>query len=81
MVAKMKALCEERGLNFAKLERMADIGNGSLDNWDEHVPRLGTLDKVARALDMPLVDLIDYLGWSAYPRSHDNRRRRTKTTA
>ena len=64
MFEKMKALCTRKGLSIAKLERMADIGNGSIDNWNRHVPRLGTLDKVARALDMPLVELIDYLGVS-----------------
>lgn len=75
MFDKMKVLCSERGISIAKLERMADIGNGTIDNWNRNIPRLGTLDKVARALDMPLVDLIDYLGLS-YP--VQNRRRRTK---
>lgn len=76
MFDKMKVLCSERGISIAKLERMADLGNGIIDNWNVCKPRLGTLDKVARALDMPLVDLIDYLGWS-YP--VQNRRRRTRT--
>lgn len=75
MFDKMKALCSERGISIAKLERMADIGNGAIDNWNRSIPRLGTLDKVARALEIPLTDLIDYLGWS-YP--VQNRRRRTK---
>ena len=57
----MRVLCEERKISLAKLERMADIGNGSIDGWDDHEPRLGTLDKVSRALKMPLIDLIDYL--------------------
>ena len=64
MYDKMKRLCQDRGLTIAKLERMADIGNGLIDDWNRCYPRLGTLDKVARALDMPLVELIDYLGWT-----------------
>ena len=57
----MRSLCEQRDISIAKLERMADIGNGTVDGWDQHEPRLGTLDKVSRALKMPLIDLIDYL--------------------
>lgn len=71
----MRRLCQERGISVAKLERMADIGNGIIDNWNVCKPRLGTLDKVARALDMPLTDLIDYLGWTYEPQK---RRRRTR---
>ena len=75
MFDKMKRLCQERGISVAKLERMADLGNGIIDNWNVCKPRLGTLDKVARALDMPLVELIDYLGWTYEPQK---RRRRKK---
>ena len=75
---KMRALCGERNISIAKLERMADIGNGCIDNWDFHEPRLSTLDKVSRALGMPLVELIDILCASGAYCGHENRRGRTK---
>ena len=64
MFAKIKALCDARKISIAKLERMADIGNGTLDNWDRVHPRRATLEKVAQALNMPTQYLIAYLGWS-----------------
>ena len=57
----MRSLCDQRDISIASLERMAGIANGSVDGWDQHEPRLGTLDKVSHALNIPLLDLIDYL--------------------
>ena len=61
---KMRRLCTKKGISIHALEQKAGLGNGTIDNWERHKPRLGTLDKVARALDLPLVELISILGWT-----------------
>lgn len=74
---KMRSLCNDRKISIAKLERMSDIANGSIDGWDRHPPKLGTLDKVARSLGIPITELIDTLSIPCVYHGRENRRRRT----
>lgn len=61
MYDRMRSLCNERGISVARLERAADIANGTIWKWQKQTPTIGTLDKVSKALGMGIVELMDYL--------------------
>lgn len=48
LATKIKALCVERGITFAELERTIGLGNGSLARWGTSTPGV---DKVKRVAD------------------------------
>lgn len=55
----IKDLCEDRGLTIFSLEQKAGIANGLIDNWkDGGNPKIGTLVKIAQALDVTVDTLI-----------------------
>ncbi len=58
MLEKIKALCADRGLSIAALEKKAGIGNGTIAHWDESKPNLASLEKAAAALGVTVSALI-----------------------
>lgn len=44
---RVKYLCTDTGISFAKLERELGFGNGTLRNWDKSSPSVDKLQKVA----------------------------------
>ncbi len=57
LVQKIKALCEEKDITFAALERRLDFGNGTIRKWDNATP---SGDKLAKVADYFGVS-VDYL--------------------
>ncbi|KKQ32102.1 MAG: Helix-turn-helix domain protein [Candidatus Nomurabacteria bacterium GW2011_GWA1_37_20] len=58
----VKRLREEAGLSQEKLARLADVSNNTLINIEagkQDNPTIDTLKKVAKALDVPIEDLIN----------------------
>lgn len=55
---KIKAICDERKISISALERMANLGNGTISGWNESSPRLDKIMAVANALEIPLAELI-----------------------
>lgn len=47
MVNRIKALCKERGITIAKLEKDLILGNGSVSKWNSSSPKADTLYNVA----------------------------------
>ncbi|MBR4856546.1 MAG: helix-turn-helix transcriptional regulator [Bacteroidaceae bacterium] len=41
------ALCRERNIRVARLEREAGLGNGTVRGWENSAPSITTLQKVA----------------------------------
>lgn len=59
MYDKIKAMAEERGMTIAALEKKAGIANGTIGNWrDKNGPTVATLEKLAKALNVDLKELI-----------------------
>ena len=56
---KISKLCEEKGISIAKLESECNLGNATVRGWRESVPRLDNLQKVAKALDVPIEELLE----------------------
>lgn len=51
---KVKALCAEKNISIAKLEKECGIGSGTICAWDKSLPRIDTLQKVARYFNKPI---------------------------
>ena len=51
------ALCRERGIRVARLEKEAGLGNGTVRGWETSTPSFSTLAKVADYFGVTL----DYL--------------------
>jgi transcriptional regulator with XRE-family HTH domain len=61
-VKRIKELREERGITQMRLAEMAGITQAALSNLEagkQHNPQLGTLRKLAEALDAPLITLLE----------------------
>ena len=61
LAKKVKQLREKLGLSQEKLARLADVSNNTVINIEagkQDNPTIDTLKKVARALDVPVEDLI-----------------------
>ena len=46
----VKRLCEEKGMSISQLEKEAGLGNGTIGGWKTSVPRIDTVESVAKAL-------------------------------
>lgn len=57
-LSKIRKKCTEKGLTFASLERKAEIGNGMIAKWENGFPRADSLQKVAKALECTVDDLL-----------------------
>lgn len=55
---RLRALCAERGLSIAALERRADIGNGVIARWAENEPRVGNVQAAASVLGVTVDELL-----------------------
>lgn len=61
LARKVKQLREKLGLSQEKLARMADVSNNTIINIEagkQDNPTIDTLKKVAKALNIPVEDLI-----------------------
>ena len=48
----------KQGISLTVLEEKAGLGNGTIGKWKTSVPNIGTLQKVAAALSVPLSRLL-----------------------
>lgn len=55
---KISALCEERGISIAKLEREADLGNATVRRWKGSDPSASKLKRVADVLGVTVDELL-----------------------
>lgn len=59
--SKIKQLREKLGLSQEKLARLADVSNNTIINMEvgkQQNPTVDTLKKIAKALDVPIEELI-----------------------
>ena len=55
---KISNLCKEKGISIAKLEEECGLGNATVRRWDNSIPRLDSVQKVANYLGVPIEDLL-----------------------
>lgn len=46
---KIKGYCKENSMKLAAFERMCDLSNGTIDDWDKADPRFSSICKIADA--------------------------------
>ena len=51
-------LAKERGISIKALEEEAELGNGTISKWRFTKPNIGNLEKVAKVLEVSVVDII-----------------------
>lgn len=59
---RLKEVLEEKNISQSKLSRMADVSLNTIQEMIHnpyHDVRINTLDKIARALDIPVTDLYE----------------------
>lgn len=54
----IKRLCTERNISISQLEKEAGLGNGTISGWKESMPRIDSLQAVARVLKVSVDDLL-----------------------
>jgi transcriptional regulator with XRE-family HTH domain len=54
VLERIKALCVERGISIAELERATGIGNGTIARWGQSSPRVDKLLAVADYFGCPV---------------------------
>jgi transcriptional regulator with XRE-family HTH domain len=54
----VKLLAYKRGLTIADVERRAKLSNGTIGGWKDGDPRLSSIKKVAKALNVSAYTLI-----------------------
>lgn len=54
----IKRLCAERNISISQLEKEAGLGNGTISGWKESMPRIDSLQAVARVLKVSVDDLL-----------------------
>ena len=57
IIERITALCSQKGITIAELERSCGIGNGVIRRWNDHNPRLDKIQAVADYFSIPLSDL------------------------
>ena len=59
MLEKIKALCKERNLSLRGLEDAAKIARNTICRWDENIPSVDKVRRVADVLGVPMDELVE----------------------
>lgn len=51
-------LAKKKGISIKALEKEAELGNGTISKWQNTKPNIGNLEKVAKCLEVSVVDII-----------------------
>ncbi len=68
-VARIRSLCNERGISINRLATMSNINQSTLDNIVRGItknPRVMTLHKVANTFGMTLAEFLDFEELNAF---------------
>lgn len=55
---KIKKFCEEKDVSITYVEKKAGLGNGLISKWNDSVPSVVNLKKVANVLEVTVDELI-----------------------
>lgn len=59
ILSKIKALCEERKMSIAGLEKAVGLSNGTIGRWGKASPRLSSLIAVADYFGVTVGELLE----------------------
>lgn len=55
---RISALCKEKGISVARLEKEAGLGNATVRGWEKSVPSVVNIKKVADVLGCTVDELL-----------------------
>lgn len=58
LYSKIEAMCRERGISIAGLEKAVGLGNATIKGWKESSPRFDNLVKVAEYFGCSVDELV-----------------------
>lgn len=56
---KIEELCKDKNLTLISLEREVDLGRGSIRRWDENLPAIDKVQKIADYFSISIDNLLD----------------------
>lgn len=56
---KIKAICKEKHISVASVEKEAGLGNGAISKWNESSPTVDKIQAVAKVLNVKVNKLIE----------------------
>lgn len=56
---KIRALAEEKGISIYKLEKDAELSKGSICKWNENIPSVDKIQRVAKLLGVTIDSLLE----------------------
>ena len=56
--AKIRDLCQKKGLTVYKIEKDLGLGNGTISHWDKSDPKVQTLQKVCDYLNVTMDEVL-----------------------
>lgn len=56
---KIKALAEERGMSIYRLEKEAEFSKSSICKWNDNIPSVDKIQKVAKLLGVTVDSLLE----------------------
>ena len=59
MVKKISALCKERGISLAELERKCKLKPRTIYRWDKNIPSADKVKQVADFFDLSMNELMN----------------------
>ena len=54
----IKKICDEKGISIFQLEKEAGLGNGTISGWKESMPRIDSLQAVAKVPEVKVDKLL-----------------------
>lgn len=58
MYQKIQKLCKKHGITVSELERKMEFPRGSIYKWNEHIPNVEKVKKVAEFFDVSIESLL-----------------------
>lgn len=58
MLTNIKSICKEKGLSLRQLEQDAGISSNTITRWDENIPAVDKVKRVADALGVTVDELL-----------------------
>lgn len=54
---KIKAICKEKGVSIASVERQAGMSSGAISKWKTSSPTVASLSSVVNVLCVPITEV------------------------
>lgn len=58
LYSKIKAICRDKNISVASVERESGLSNGTISKWNDVSPTIGNLTAVAKVLGISVTTLM-----------------------